>query len=61
MSTDKEKLDAIRFAVEMARRQLLQLNSKSTLTRAEQFEKDMTIECIKRGELLLGKPAEYRP
>jgi hypothetical protein len=52
MSTTAEKLQAIKHAVSVAESRLKELNSKPDLTRAEQFEKDMTEDCIKRGKIL---------
>lgn len=55
MSTESEKRQAIEHAIEIAKRRLKDLDGKRSLTRAETFERDMTVECIKRGEKLLGK------
>lgn len=53
MSTPAEKLSAIRDAVSIAERRLKQLDEKPRLTRAETFERDMTLDCIRRGKALL--------
>ena len=53
MSTPDEKIEAIKFAVETAKRRLATLNSKQKLNRVEQHEKEMTLNCIKEGERLL--------
>lgn len=48
-------METIRHSVEIAKRRLEALNAKPKLTRSEEFEKIMTIECIQRGEALLGR------
>lgn len=53
MSTVKEQLDTIRFSVDQAKRRLKEFELKPKLTRAESFEKDMTVDCIELGEKLL--------
>lgn len=54
MSTPDEKLEAIRHAVAVAERRLADLNALPRAhTKAETYERDMTIECIRRGRALL--------
>ena len=55
MSTPKEQRESIQHAVEAAERRLKELESKPLLSRAEVFERDMTIYCIKQGNKILGK------
>lgn len=55
MSKQAEKLEAIRHAVSIAKRRLAQLDAKPWLTRAEQFEREMTVYTIQRGEAELEK------
>lgn len=55
MSTQAEKLEAIRHAVKVAQRRLDELDAKPALTRAEQVERDMTVYTIQRGEMILAK------
>lgn len=54
MSTLNEKTQAITHALWIAERKLKELNEKPLLTRAEIYEKDMTIDCIKRAKRFLG-------
>ena len=55
MSDQIEKLNTIRHAVEIAKRKLAELDAKEPfLTRKEIYLRDMTVDCIKRGERILG-------
>jgi hypothetical protein len=56
MSTEAEKRQAIARAVTVARRRLEELNAKPHLSKAELYERDMTLNCIDMGERIL-KPA----
>jgi hypothetical protein len=53
VKSDSRQLEAARHAVEVAERRLKELDSKPKLTRAEQFEREMTLDCIKRGKAIL--------
>jgi hypothetical protein len=56
MSTEAEKLQAIRHATESARKRMntLQvLKEVSKITKAQEYELDMCKECVKRGDALL--------
>lgn len=61
MSTPDEQLAAISAAVESAKKRLLRidaLRSVGAATKAQEYERDMCIELIQRGEsLLFGKKA----
>lgn len=61
MSTPDEQLAAISAAVESAKKRLLRidaLRSVGAATKAQEYERDMCIELIQRGESLLsGKKA----
>ncbi len=50
-----EEREAIKHAVAVARRRLEELDGKPRLTRAEFFEREMTLDCIQRGEKMLGE------
>ncbi len=57
MSTDKEKLQAIRHATEQARKMVHKyetiLSCGSKLHRTQQYELDMARDCVRRGEEIL--------
>lgn len=53
MSTKAEQIEAIRFAVQIAEKQLKSFQNKPHLTRSEHFEKIMTEAVIKRGKEIL--------
>lgn len=53
MSTQQEQMQAIAYSVQVAERRLKELQAKTTLTREEVFEKDMTEDCIRRGKAIL--------
>lgn len=52
-NTEQPETAAVRLAVEVAERRLKELDNKRTLTRAESYERLMTVDCIKRGRKLL--------
>ena len=54
----REQREAVKHAVLAAERRLEQLDSKGKLTRSEEFEREMTVNCIERGKDLLRKMAE---
>jgi len=56
MSTPEEQMAAVRNSLAVAERRLKELMGKDPdlLTRSEQFELDMTIDCIRMGKQLLG-------
>lgn len=65
MSTEKEKMEAIRCAVEIARNRLIDLDTRKDLgiiTKAEVYERDQTLHCIKLGTKLLtgSQPASKK-
>jgi hypothetical protein len=55
MSTPEEKLKAIYHAVRFAKEREAQLRSLPVLNKAEKYELEMTLDCIKRGEKLLSE------
>jgi len=51
----EEQNQAVRLSIEIAERRLKALLEKpGSLTRSELYEKEMTIDCIKRGKTILG-------
>lgn len=58
MSTDAEKREAIEHAVQAARWRLAALIIMPSHSKAELYEMDMTKECIKRGEAILGRDTQ---
>lgn len=59
MSTEKEKYEAIRCAVKIARKRLDELDNRGSLSKVEIYEREQTVDCIKRGLNLLG--IDYDP
>lgn len=62
MSTPQEKLEAIQHAVEVAKKRLVRLDalkSVNALTKAQDYEREMTIDCIQRGEKILKEKAVW--
>lgn len=56
MSSPHEKIEAIRHAVKIAKDRLARLEALEAvgaMTKAQSYEKAMTIECINKGEKLL--------
>lgn len=61
MSTLKEKIEAIKHAVEASKRRLRELDSLDRLTKANWYERDMTLDCISRGERLIAAHTGEEP
>lgn len=56
-SSDEKQIEAVRHALEVAKRRRRELLSR-TLTRAEEFELDMTENVIERGEAILRRKGD---
>lgn len=61
MSTTEEKRAAINAAVEAAKRRLLRIDSLRSVgaaTKAHEYERDMCLDLIKRGEKIIANESD---
>jgi len=54
MSTEAEKIEAIKHSLDVTKKRLDELNAKESLTKSEDYERDMCIYTLARGKLILG-------